>query len=107
MHPNPDEHIETWLAFLEAFDCFVHRPLLIRLGSQRLQSWWEAVCRRGKYDERAAELMKVQLSKFDRFVQELHQKATPDAPLLEELDLLKTMVVSSWNNYRREGQNSG
>ena len=105
MNPNPDEHIETWLAFLEAFGCFVHRPLLIRLGAQRLQSWWEAVCRGGKYDEKAVELMKVQLSKFDRFVQELHQKASPDATLLEELDMLKAMVVSSWNNYRREHQN--
>jgi hypothetical protein len=107
MNPNPDEHIETWLAFLEAFECFAHRPLLIRLGSQRLQSWWDAVSRRGKYDAKAAELMKVQLSKFDRLIQELHQKAMPDAELLEELDILKAMVVSSWNNYRREWQSAG
>jgi hypothetical protein len=104
MNPNPGEHIETWLAFLEAFDCFVHRPLLIRLGTQRLQSWWEAVCRRDKYDEKAAELMKVQLGKFDKLIQVLHGKNLPDATLLEELDVLKAMTISSWNNYRREGR---
>jgi hypothetical protein len=105
LNSNPDDHIQVWLAFLEAFRCFVHRPMLIRLGSQRLESWWEAVCRRNKYDEKAAELMKIQLGKFDQLIQVLHEKASPDPTLLVEIDSTKSMLLSSWNDYRREKKN--
>lgn len=102
MNPNPDEHLEVWLAFNEAFDCYVRRPLLVRLGIQRLQSWWEAVCRRGKYDPKAVELMRVQLGKLELVVKSIHEQATPDLDLLEEVDRAKAMILSSWNNYERE-----
>ena len=107
MNPNSNDHLEVWLAFLEAFECFVHRPLLIRLGTQRLQGWWDAVCRRDKYDERAVELMKVQLGKLDQLVHVLHEKTTPDLTLLDEMDRIRTGLFTSWGSYQSEGRSSG
>jgi hypothetical protein len=101
----PGDHIYVWLAFLEAFACFVRRPLLVRTGISRLCSWWEAVYHRAHYDNKAFELMKVQLGNLDSVIQSLQSQDFPDMELLKEVTLTKTMLDSSWNNYRRENEN--
>ncbi|MEO7678939.1 MAG: hypothetical protein ABIV39_19470 [Verrucomicrobiota bacterium] len=50
--------------------------------------------------------MKIQLGKFDQLIQILHEKATPDPTLLVEIDRTKVMLLSSWNDYRREKEDS-
>ena len=65
LHSYPDEHVYVWLAFIEAFDCFVRRSLLVRTGISRLSTWWDSVCHRDKNNSKAFELMRVQLGKLD------------------------------------------
>lgn len=101
LYPNPDDHIQVWLAFLEAFDCYVRRPLVVRTGVQRLVSWWGAVCRREKPDPRAAELMKVQLGRLDQIIHTVSHQQAPDENLLAEIERERAMLQTSWNDYRR------
>lgn len=56
------DHLDVWLAMKEAFDGFVRRPLLLRLGFQRLRSWWENVVRREHLDHRALRLAHIQVT---------------------------------------------
>ena len=101
MNPSPGDNLEVWLAFLDAFECFVRRPLLVRTGVARLTTWWDAVCRREKADEKAGELMKVQLGKLESVSQTLREQHAPDQELLAEVGRAKAVLQSSWSDYRR------
>jgi hypothetical protein len=63
-HQNPHEMLETWIAVMTAFECFVRPPRVIHLGLQRLRSWWLAVEQRPIFDARA-------LGHLDRSIAEI------------------------------------
>jgi hypothetical protein len=102
LYAKSDDHIYVWLAFLEAFQCFVRRPLLVRTGVSRLSTWWEAVGRRGTSDAKAAELMKVQLGKFTDVIRAIQEQESPDSALLFEVQSSYSMLESSLNDYSRQ-----
>jgi hypothetical protein len=64
-----DEQIQVWLAVCDSYDVFVRRPVLLRLGFTRLKSWWEAVTRRGGFDQRALNLVELQLKKANEIIE--------------------------------------
>ncbi len=99
---SPDQHIYVWLAFLDAFKCFVRRPLLVRTGVSRLVSWWDSVGRRDELDPKASELMKLQLGQLDLVIQALESQQAPDPDLLQEVTISRSMLQSSWNDYRAQ-----
>ncbi len=100
-NPSPRDNIQVWLAFLEAFECFLRRPLVVRTGIRRLAAWWEAVCQRETPDEKATELMKLQLEKLDFVLQTLREQKAPEQDVLAEVERTKAILLSSWNDYRR------
>lgn len=57
------DHLDVWLAVSDSFDAFVRKPALLRLGFSRLLSWWVAVMRRDNFDQRALNLIELQLRK--------------------------------------------
>jgi hypothetical protein len=60
-----NDHIEVWLACIESFDAFVRSPFILKLGIEKLESWWSAVNERERYDDKAVGLMGVQIKKLD------------------------------------------
>ena len=68
-----DDHLQTWFAVRDSFNLMVRRPVLLRLGFTRLQSWWKAVCRRGDFDQKALNLVSTQII-FAREVIETQNK---------------------------------
>lgn len=65
---SSDEHLETWLAVRDSFALLVRRPVLLRLGFSRLQSWWLAVAKRGVFDQRALNLVEVQIAEAKKII---------------------------------------
>lgn len=78
---DPDAHIETWLAASAAFECFVRSPRLLRLGANRLESWWRSVEKRGGNQARAADLLDVQLKRLAEMTAVLRKQEYPDQAL--------------------------
>ncbi len=91
---DPDEHLQVWLAVLDCFDLMVRRPALLRLGFSRLQSWWQAVCRRGGFDRKALNLVEVQVNHAKKIIT-AQQKYDPSST--EELTrfMLETLAIIS------------
>lgn len=82
---DANEYIEIWLAVMEAFDAYVRSPLLLQVGMERLESWWNAVQQRDRYDLKASNLMGVQIDKLDKIINTLNNQAYPDTLLLQLL----------------------
>lgn len=65
---NSGDHLQTWLAVCDSFDEMVRRPTLLRLGFSRLQSWWNAVLKRGRFDPKALNLIELQIKKAKNII---------------------------------------
>jgi hypothetical protein len=89
-----DEHIQIWFAVRDCFELMVRRQALLRIGFSRLQTWWQAVCRRDDYDEKALNLIEMQIKEANRIIS-AQQKYDPDSN--EELTrfMLETLATIS------------
>ena len=83
LNPNPDDHIQVWLATVDAFKSHVRQPILVKVGIERLRSWWDAVERRGKYDSSSANLLRPQLNRLDAMVNFLTRRHPADIELIK------------------------
>jgi hypothetical protein len=91
---SSDEHVQVWLAVARAFDGFVRRPAIIRLGIVRLGSWWGAVEERPNVEPRSGNLLRIQLEKIDRIAETLRRHEIPDVELIA--------FVVKWRQYLGE-----
>jgi hypothetical protein len=97
---SKEEFIDVWLATVDAFDCYVRKSGIMRLGVDRLTMWWSAVEARGKYDVSSQKLMKVQLDKLAGILTVVQTKGSPDADLVGYLEQRASELYGRWQAYR-------
>jgi hypothetical protein len=98
--PNPDKHVDVWLAVVDSFKCYVRRALLIRLGVERLISWWNAVEQREIYELKTANFMNVQLNTLFSMLRVLKGQQSPDVSLVDFLQKNAEELSQRLENYR-------
>lgn len=81
---DQNDYIEVWLACMEAFDAYVRSPFILKLAIDKLESWWNAVEGRERFNEKAVRLMEVQINKLDKVMNILDKQANPD-PFIAQL----------------------
>ena len=93
------EHIIVWFAVMRAFGSRVRRSDFIRLGIERLDSWWRAVEGREKQDKNSARLMKEQLMKIDNVKSFLKRSPVSNIELLKLVQAKKDNLNKRWHHY--------
>lgn len=96
---NADEHLQIWFAVRDCFDLMVRKPSLLRMGFSRLQTWWQAVCRRGDFDNKALNLVEAQVNEAKKIiaVQKKYDQYSGDELtrfMMETLALISTDIAN-------------
>lgn len=99
LRPEPDEHLDVWLAALDAFDCYVRASDVLRLGVSKLESWWGSVERRGQGDHKAARLLEVQLDRLDGVIGTVSSESEPRPNLLSYLENRRDKLRTQLGEY--------
>jgi DNA polymerase III delta prime subunit len=99
LRATSDEQIEVWLATWDAFRCFVRKPLLVKFGAERLESWWRAVESRKHFNSRSASLMELQLRRLNQALEVLLKQEDPDRPTCDQIMLRAKALEKRWKAY--------
>jgi hypothetical protein len=97
---NADEHIDVWLAVVTSFECFVRSPRLVRLGAQKLLTWWRSVESRAQTSPKTADVMEIQLRRLGDMVAAFREHDSSDDRLLQYLDSCLNDLYSRLSVYR-------
>lgn len=99
---DPGDHIDVWLASMDAFDNYTRQLAIIELGVSRLASWWRSVQMRDNYEIRSANLMEVQLQKLDTVLYWLRSLENPPENLINRVVETRDALDASWARYREQ-----
>lgn len=101
LHTIGDEHVEVWFAVMTAVNAHVKSPSLIKLGVDRLTSWWQAVERRENLDQKSANLLEVQLRRFWSLLSTIKGLSYPDPDLVLHMQATGAWLEERLEVYRR------
>lgn len=98
---DSDAHIEVWLAAVDAFKCYVRASGLIRLGVQRLVSWWSAVEARVNYNTASANKLASELKQLNNIIRACKEQESPDQSLLQFCERTSESLAHRLQRYNR------
>ena len=100
---GPGDHLDVWIACLEAFQRYVRPAGLVRLGIDRLASWWASVEERESYDRRAGGLMRIQLERLASLMEAIRKQDVRHEPLLAYATERQAHLSLRWASYEKKG----
>jgi len=81
--PDPGDHLYVWESCLDAFWYQVRTPSIIELGMDRLQTWWNAVERRSRFQFDAKKKFGQQLDRAKQVLSWYCKQGPTYVPLVE------------------------
>jgi tetratricopeptide (TPR) repeat protein len=98
--PHQKQHLEVFEAMIEAFRLHHRSDGTIRLGLNRLQSWWTSIEEREHYDEGATRKMRHQLRNLDEIINILDATPIKLASLILECRKTSQLLAERLDGYR-------
>lgn len=99
---DPDQHIEVWGAALQTFKSSPSATMLIKVGVDRLRSWWSAAERRHKRNANTADTLARQLVQLDWVIKSLEDGGLMNSDLSKYIKDSKNYLSDRLVRYRSQ-----
>lgn len=89
------DHLQVWLAVVDAFNCYVRRPAMILFGAERLRTWWGAMLKEKRNDARATSILRTQIERLDAMIDVIAELPIVQPGLVDNLSKIRNELGKS------------